>query len=90
MKVTGIVCLVVCIICVFGAVERYMANARIVRIVTDNGHAFPSREDLLNRATMISGDHGWEPGIPPIALYAGFFALLAGVGGCVLLVKSKS
>ncbi|MGE4619226.1 MAG: hypothetical protein AAEJ04_05390 [Planctomycetota bacterium] len=41
-------------------------------------------------AGMVIGGHGQlEPGIPVATKYAAFFALLSGIGGTVLLVKSR-
>jgi len=76
MKVTGIVCLVICLICLFVAVERYRANAENVRIVQAGG-IFP---DMVR----------WQvrEGIPVETQYAVFFAFLSGIGGGVLLLKS--
>jgi len=43
MKILGIVCLVVCLICVFVAVERYQTNTKNVRAVKQfmNNNAAP-------------------------------------------------
>lgn len=79
MKIVGIVCLVVCVICIFLAIERYRANANSVRFM-----------NTLQRSTPL-GDMGvnMKPGVPAVTKYALFFAVISGVGGGILLVKSK-
>jgi hypothetical protein len=79
LKVVGILCLVICLICLFVAVERYRTNAENVRIIRTQGWG-PIPE-------MVR----WESreGIPVATQYAVFFALLSGIGGGVLLLKSE-
>ena len=81
MKIVGIVALVVCAICIFVAIERYQTNANNVKTVKK-----------LAQSTPLSGMMNLEetgPGIPAATKYAAVFAMLSGVGGAVLLVKSK-
>ena len=79
MRIIGIVCLVVCVICIFVAIERYSANAKNVRAM-----------NALQRSTPL-GDMGvkLKPGTPAATKYALFFAVISGVGGGILLAKSK-
>jgi len=85
-KVIGILCLVVCVVCVFVAIERYQANAENVRAMSS-----------MNESIIKSWPRGerppdlrLEPATPTITKYALFFAALAAVGGIVLLAKSGS
>lgn len=81
MKIAGIVCLVVCAVCIFVAIERYNANASGVRAMNNLQKNSPL-------GGMIQGLE-MKPGIPAATKYAIFFALLSGVGGGVLLYMSK-
>jgi hypothetical protein len=99
MKSLGIACLVICVTCVFVAVERYTTNAWRVGLNSDiirrsetnsTVHVKMLTGELDARITG-NGSLSWlEPVTPTITVYAGFFALLSGVGGIVLLVKSKT
>lgn len=79
MMIIGIVCLAVCVICIFVAIERYSANANSVRFMNN-----------LQRSTPL-GDMGIriKPAMPAATKYALFFAVLSGAGGGFLLFKSK-
>lgn len=98
MKALGIACLIVCLISVFVAVERYMTNG--LRVVYANigveRDRIPEWEmkmltnGLEARPLQNGGSNLLEPVMPTITLYAGFFALLSGVTGVVLLMKSKT
>ncbi len=86
MKILGIVCLVVCAVCVFIAIERYQTNAKKVQAMNQ----------FMNQGSsplggMMKGMTGAvKPATPAATKYALFFALITGVGGGVLLVKSQS
>ncbi len=73
MKISGIVCLILCAICLFVAVERYNANAGNVRAM---------------QTFNITGME-LKPATPAVTKYAVFFAVLTGVGGGILLAKSR-
>lgn len=77
--IIGIVCLVVCAICIFVAIERHSANANGVRFMNN-----------LQRSTPL-GDMGMrmKPAMPATTKYALFFAVLSGAAGAFLLFKSK-
>ena len=80
MKVIGIVCLVVCAVCVFVAIERYNTNASNVRAMNE-----------LQQTSGLGGMMGGgklEPATPAATKYAAFFAALSGLGGVILLVLS--
>ena len=81
MKIAGIVCLVVCVVCVFVAIERYNANAQSVRAINR----------LQENSPLNDMGFGLEmrPTMPAATKYAIFFALLSGVGGGVLIYLSK-
>jgi len=81
MMIAGIVCLVVCAVCIFVAIERYNANAGSVRAM----NSFQQNSPL---GGMIRGLE-MKPATPAATKYAIFFALLFGVGGGILLFKSK-
>ena len=81
MKVVGIVAMVVCLVCVFVAVERYNANAKNVRAMNQ-----------IKRSSPLGGMMGgmeMKPATPAATKYALFFAALSGAGGAVLLVMSR-
>ena len=82
MKIVGIVALVVCAICIFVAVERYQTNANNVKAM-----------NKLQQSSPLSGMMGageMTPAAPAATKYAAVFALVSGIGGAVLLVKSKA
>lgn len=81
MRIAGIACLVVCAICVFVAVERYQANAANVRAMNTLRPAAPFGGMTINVPM--------RPGTPATTKYAVFFALITGIGGVVLLAKSR-
>ena len=81
MMIAGIVCLVVCAVCIFVAIERYNANAGNVRAMNS-----------LQRNSPLGGmglNIDIKPATPAATKYAIFFALISGVGGGILLYKSK-
>lgn len=82
MKIAGIACLVVCAVCVFVAIERYSANA-------DNVRAMNQMRQSMPMGNMLGGVE-MKPATPAATKYALLFAVLSGVGGAVLLVKSSS
>ncbi|MBI9016567.1 MAG: hypothetical protein JEZ07_04815 [Phycisphaerae bacterium] len=82
MKTLGIVCLVICAICIFVAVERYQSNA-------DSVNAMNSMMNSLPLGGMM-GRGPVKPATPAATKYAIFFALITGVSGAVLLVKSNN
>jgi len=78
MKIIGIVCLVVCAVCIFVAIERYQTNAGNVRTVNS-----------LRQSSPLGGITGpIRPATPAATKYAILFAVISGVAGAVLLVKS--
>jgi hypothetical protein len=82
MKIAGIVALVVCAICIFVAIERYQTNANNVKAMNQ-----------LRRSSPLSGMMGageMKPAAPAATKYAALFALVSGIAGGVLLVKSKA
>jgi hypothetical protein len=83
MKVAGIACLIICLICLFVAVERYQANANAV-------HAANAMNSAFGHGFFQGMTGDMTPATPTATLYAGFFALLSGIGGVVLLMKSSS
>ena len=74
-KTGAIACFVVTAICLFIAFERSQANASTV-----------------NAINQFAGSPFGElkPAMPAAAKYALFFAVLAGIGGGVLLSRGKS
>jgi hypothetical protein len=81
MKIVGIVALVVCAICIFVAVERYQTNANNVKAMNQFGQSTP--------LPGMAGIGEMKPVTPAASKYAIVFALVSGIGGGVLLVKSK-
>ena len=83
MKMLGIVCLVVCAVCLFIAFERYQSNAKQVQAM---------KHMLNNNSSPLGGMMGGvkvRATTPAATKYALFFALITGVGGGVLLAKSQ-
>lgn len=81
MKIAGIAALVICAICIFAAIERYQNNAGSVKVMNQ-----------LTGSSPFSGMMGqmeMKPATPAATKYALFFAAITGIGGAVLLVKSK-
>ena len=83
MKVLGIVCLVVCAVSLFVAIERYNTNANNVRAM----NAFQSSSPI---GDLMGGAVSLKAATPAAAKYGIFFAALSGIGGAVLLAKSKN
>ena len=78
MKLFGIICLVICAICLFVAVERYNANAGNVRAM-----------NAFTESTPLGGMVGeLKPATPAATKYSLLFAAISGVAGGVMLAKS--
>ena len=75
MKTLGIICLIICLTCVFVAFERYTDNAKKVRALNE-------------RPSIPFMDRPVKPATPVITKYAIFFSVISGVSGAVLLFKS--
>ena len=73
-RVIGIVCFVVCAICLFVAFERSSSNA-------DTVNAFN---------TLSGGALELKPATPTASKYAIFLAILSGIGGAVCLSRAKA
>lgn len=80
LKTIGIICLVVCVICLFVAVERYQANVAAVNAM----------KSMMGSAPFEGMVGEIKPTIPVVTKYALFFAAISGIGGLVLLAKSTS
>jgi len=81
MMIVGIVCLVICAICVFVAVERYTTNANNVEAMNAMTQGHPL-------GGMIGGGE-LKATTPAATKYAILLAVVFGAGGAVLVVKSK-
>ena len=81
MKIVGVLLLVVCAICVFVAVERYQSNANNVKAINQFQRSSPL-SDMVGIGEI-------KPVTPAASKYAIVLALASGIGGGVLLVKSK-
>jgi len=81
MRLIGILCLVVCAVCVYVAIERYQANAGNVA----------GMNAMMNGSPLggMMGNMKMTPGVPAVTKYFALLALLSGIGGVVLLVNSK-
>ncbi|HLB72778.1 MAG TPA: hypothetical protein VJJ98_02055 [Sedimentisphaerales bacterium] len=71
MMIAGIVCLVICAICIFVAIERYNANAGSVRTMNN----FQRDSPLGGMGMSLE----MKPATPAATKYAIFFAVLSGV-----------
>jgi hypothetical protein len=78
MKILGIVALVVCLACVFVAVERYNTNAKNVKAMNQLAASSP--------LGGMMGQGELKPVMPAATKYAILFAVISGIGGGVLLV----
>jgi hypothetical protein len=89
MKLIGIVCLVISVVCVFIAVERYQSNAKQVRGMNQMMNQSSSQfGGLMNQ--MPGGRVKLKAGTPGATKYALFFAVVSGIAGGVLLVISQT
>jgi hypothetical protein len=84
LKILGIVCLVICGICLFIAVERYQDNASKVNAMKEMG------SDLGIPGGGLLGGADIQPATPTATKYAAFFGLLFAVGGAIFLWKSAT
>lgn len=84
LKLLGIICLVICIISIFAAVERYQTNARNVRAMNQG----PIR--LPGRGTLETNFEVFKPAMPVSTKYGIFFAVLSGGGAAVCFIASSS
>ena len=82
LKVTGIISLVICTICLFVAIERYNTNSNNVNAMNAFGQSSPFGS--------MMGQGKLKPATPAATKYALFFAFLSGLGGTVALMKSTS
>lgn len=76
MKVIGTICLVICAVCIFVAIERYNTNAGNVRAM-----------NALPLGGMMGGGN-MKPATPAATKYSLLFAAISGIGGALLLVRS--
>jgi hypothetical protein len=105
MKLGAIVCGVICLICIFIAIERYNTNADNVRAmnavrksiqgrrVMNGGNEIPGAAmEALERSTRLGQEMGGgelTPAMPTASKYAIFFAVVFGISGAILFVKSQ-
>jgi hypothetical protein len=80
LKPIGIVCFVVCAICLFIAVERYQTNAANVNAMIGMSQSMPFGQP--------SPFGHLQPATPVATKYALFFAFISAVGGFVCFAKS--
>ncbi len=85
MKLVGIVCLIICAVCIFVAFERYQTNAKNVQAMNQ----FRNSSPLGGMMNEMTGQSQMKPATPAATKYAMVFALIAGAGGAVLLAKSQ-
>jgi hypothetical protein len=93
LKALGVACLLVCGLCVFVAVERYVTNASRVRSIGVGESEGSIRLVTGEIEAVCRGSRDGvlllEPVTPTMTLYAGLFAAISGIGGIVLLKRSK-
>lgn len=77
LRIAGFACLIVCLVCIFVAVERYQTNAGDVAGINQFGRSFPG------------GGIELKPATPTATKYALLFAVISGVGGALILAKSR-
>ena len=80
LKLFGIVCLIICAVCIFVAIERYNSNAGNVKAMNTFQQSMP--------LGLMMGNGKMKPATPASTKYALLFAVLSGIGGIVLLVRS--
>ena len=98
MKLGGIVCGVICVICIFIAIERYSTNAGNVRAINalqQSPHLRPimpggnKMPEVAMKALGRSTRRGQlEPAMPTATKYAIFFAVISGIASGIFFVKS--
>lgn len=76
----GISCLLVCIVCLFIAIERNNANAKKVNFINSMNNGFPIP------GTLHSGK--LKPAMPAATKYSLFASFLSGIGGIVFIRHS--
>lgn len=77
LKIVGIALLAVCAFCLFVAAERYQNNASKVEAMNQTGAAM-----LFGQGDEL------KPGVPAISTYSLFFAVVTGIAGAALTIKS--
>lgn len=79
-KITGIVLLVLCVVCLYVAIERYQSNANAVRAMNQlGGRLFES----------MTGGEQLIPKVPLATKQALIGALLFGAGGAACLLTAR-
>lgn len=76
LKLLGIICLVICVVSLFVAYERYQTNAKNVRAMNRGPISLPGG------STLETNFEVFKPATPTATKYALFFAALS-VGGAV-------
>lgn len=76
-RITALVCGLVCIICIFVAVERYQDNVAKVEAMNQFGGGI---------VRAFNGGARMRPTAPAATKYAVFFAVLAGVGALAFAI----
>ncbi len=82
MKIFGIGCIVVSLICLFIAFERSSTNSNNVKAINAMTQSMPF--------SGMMGNRNLEAATPATSKYALLFAALSAIGGVVLLAKSAS
>ena len=85
MKIFGIICFVICAVCLFIAFERYQTNANNVKALNQMQNSSP----MGGMMRGMTGQTQMKPATPAATKYALLFALIAGVGGGVLFAKGQ-
>lgn len=81
LKIVGVVCLVVCAVCLFIAYERYQANAGNVQAMNQMMQSSPLGG--MTRGAQLT------PATPAATKYALLFAAVTGLGGAGTLVYAS-
>jgi hypothetical protein len=83
LKLLGIICLVICVVLLFVAYERYQTNAKNVRAMNRG----PIR--LPGGGTLETNFDVFKPAMPAATKYGLFFAVLSAGGSVVCFIASK-
>ena len=84
LKIIGAICLVVCAISLFVAVERYQTNAKNVRAMNRGPITLPGG------GTLETNFEVFRPAMPAATKYGIFFTVLSACGAVACFIGARS
>ncbi len=88
MRIAGFACLVLAVVFLFVAWERYSSHVNAVETANRMLNNSPMGPVMRVFRERLTGQADIEPGVPVLTTYSVFFSVISGISGAVLLVAS--